>query len=576
MKWSVFRRRLGIEPDRRPPERGVGVLAPHAVYNRILEGMQLPSWMLDIMEPLLTEIGFPLAAVKFDDFTGKYRYHQIQTLSQRIALVYVAGDIAAGAFDRVADFALRMAIQPWDVLYIFTDSAALPSVFLEQRNTWVGNGRRVTFCLRPDIERLRTPADPSSRKTVLRAWFDIGPTPMAAAVTSTAAVTLEPQAREALIAALARASEKQVVENGYFDRLLERSKLTGDWVSDVTRSFANSPDGNARRLVSAAVAQGNRGAPPGYTTLGWLLETALPTLPTRLEQAIVVSAMLEQELLTGDAQIRHLAARYQVPRVTSLGPSAHELGPDFAFADPGELELQSYMPPPLLKVLDLPKALAQSGAVCLVKVSGIEGRTGTGFLVAPDLVLTNCHVLLRDWRMPERDQPAEVARNVSGVELRFRYTGADDDPEKGQSFSLARDKPIVRYSPVPKLDYVLLRVEPRITADRGLGPASCTPDIPSLRSALHILQHAGGEVMQVDFNTSGITHVDEDKGLLQYITRTASGSSGSPCFNDQWKVVGLHHAERTKYNFWSVREGVLFRAILKEIEPEIHPVKGGA
>jgi endonuclease G len=570
MKWRLFRRNPGLERGRQPPSRNVAALAPQAVYGLILSEMPLPPWMVEIMEPLLAEIGSPLIPEHFEDFTGEYRFHEIRTPFRRIALVYVSGDVAAAAFEHVADFAGRMALRQWDALYIFSDAATLPGVFLEQRNNWVGSGRRVTFCLSPDIERLRTPADPSSRKAVLRAWFEVDQAPATAMFPSTVPVTLDPSARKSLIGALARASEKQVVANGYFDRLLDRTKLTGDWVSDVKRSFSNSPDGNARILVDAAAAQGSRGAPSGYTTLGWLLETVLPTLPTRIEQSIAVSAMLEQKLLTGEAQIQNLAARYQVPRFASQLPDAHELGPDLAFADPGEIELQSYMPPPLMKVDDVRRYLDHVGAVCLVSVPKIKGRTGTGFLVGPSLILTNCHVLLRDWRMPEKGQRAEVERNLEGVELRFRYTGAEKDPEKGQTFTLANEKPLVRLSVVPKLDYVLLRVEPRITADRGLWPAACTPDVPALRSALHIVQHPHGEVMQVDFNTCGVTHVDEDRGLLQYVTHTASGSSGSPCFNEDWKVVGLHHAERPRYQLWSIREGVLLRAILNEIGAELN------
>ena len=74
--------------------------------------------------------------------------------------------------------------------------------------------------------------------------------------------------------------------------------------------------------------------------------------------------------------------------------------------------------------------------------------------------------------------------------------------------------------------------------------------------------------MSVDFNVNGVTGTDPKRGLVQYVTRAAPGSSGSPCFNSDWKVVGIHHAERTRIA-WCIREGIMLGAILNEIRNEL-------
>jgi endonuclease G len=70
--------------------------------------------------------------------------------------------------------------------------------------------------------------------------------------------------------------------------------------------------------------------------------------------------------------------------------------------------------------------------------------------------------------------------------------------------------------------------------------------------------------MSLAVNRNGVSSVDAQRGLVQYVTRTAGGSSGSPCFDDDWKVVALHHAERSR-PFGSVREGILVSSIAREL-----------
>jgi len=72
--------------------------------------------------------------------------------------------------------------------------------------------------------------------------------------------------------------------------------------------------------------------------------------------------------------------------------------------------------------------------------------------------------------------------------------------------------------------------------------------------------------MKLSISCDGITGVYADRGLVQYVNKTSGGSSGSPCFNENWHLVALHHAQRAK-SFGSIREGILFSSIYPEIKP---------
>jgi endonuclease G, mitochondrial len=176
--------------------------------------------------------------------------------------------------------------------------------------------------------------------------------------------------------------------------------------------------------------------------------------------------------------------------------------------------------------------------------------------VGPNLVLTNYHVLVFN----SGDKLEENAKNTV---LRFGCFSSKNDPSEGQGFRLASD-PIVDQSPVDEHDFLLLRVEDAIQGEEAIRPAPLDPSIPAEKSPLNIIHHPFGDTMKLSLSGNGVTGIYSDKGLLQYVTRAAEGSSGSPCFNDEWNVVGLHHAQRAR-SFGSIREGILVHAIYDRI-----------
>ncbi|MGI0493533.1 trypsin-like peptidase domain-containing protein [Alkalinema pantanalense CENA528] len=182
----------------------------------------------------------------------------------------------------------------------------------------------------------------------------------------------------------------------------------------------------------------------------------------------------------------------------------------------------------------------------------------TGFLVGNVIdnrfspyLLTNYHAV------PEQEM-------LRGLTARFRY--------ENSSFKLLEPiKPItVEFDPNfhkgnPQLDYVLLQLKDPLTISPIPIPSNQSiPVIPRIDSTksealislmeqslqdelrqhgyagdpVHIIQHPSGRPKEIVlFNNTFTTLYDS---FLEYETDTEPGSSGSPLFNNQWELLGIH------------------------------------
>lgn len=223
--------------------------------------------------------------------------------------------------------------------------------------------------------------------------------------------------------------------------------------------------------------------------------------------------------------------------------------------------------------------------VCRIDING--RATGTGFLVGPDLVLTNHHVI-------------KGVTNGASIRLLFDHKVLDDGStlNPGTPYILAdewlvdsRPSSRVDLQPEPKsgqpepheLDYALLRAADRPGDDQvnygdtsGKGapvrgwirlPENLTYDFSTNR-ALFILQHPAGKPMKLTVNT--VRGFNANRTRLTYLNDTEPGASGSPCFNGNWELVALHHsgdpAVIATYN-----EGIPLAAIVSSLleKPEL-------
>ena len=121
-----------------------------------------------------------------------------------------------------------------------------------------------------------------------------------------------------------------------------------------------------------------------------------------------------------------------------------------------------------------------------------------------------------------------------------------------------------------QLDYALFE----LADDPGKrwGWLTCVPDVPQVGQRVNIIQHPGGQQKQVALQGNLVEYADEK--VLQYVTATLPGSSGSPVFSDSWEVCAIHHAGGTLLEPATGRrhfrnEGIRLSRIRDDLAPEI-------
>lgn len=191
-------------------------------------------------------------------------------------------------------------------------------------------------------------------------------------------------------------------------------------------------------------------------------------------------------------------------------------------------------------------------------------HVGTGWLVRPDLLVTNWHVVnARDEGVPPA-AGADFDRQAGALMAFFDY---DDESRPGRAYTATGCEAADR-----TLDYALVRLRQPVD-DRG--PLSLSAARISVQSMddympVNIIQHPNGGAKRVAIRNNLAYRANYP--TLTYFTDTAGGSSGSPVCNDNWQVVALHRAWKAVQNVqfqgrltpW-VNEGTQTAAILEHL-----------
>lgn len=175
-------------------------------------------------------------------------------------------------------------------------------------------------------------------------------------------------------------------------------------------------------------------------------------------------------------------------------------------------------------------------AVCKIETSGTDFKgedgywSGTGFLISPNLLLTNNHVL----------NSKDVARKAICM---FNYE--TDETGKAQSidtYSLDPEKIFITSNADGGLDFTVCWIEDAAAAKYGFIPVYRHAFGIKNSDCANIVQHPDGRHKSVVIQKNEVRS-QSDIAVL-YSSDTEPGSSGAFVCNNAWKLVALHHASR--------------------------------
>lgn len=154
---------------------------------------------------------------------------------------------------------------------------------------------------------------------------------------------------------------------------------------------------------------------------------------------------------------------------------------------------------------------------------------GTGWMIGPDLLITNHHVI-----NARRD--GEMDASATDFDRQGRETAVEFDYETGKTAVATGVQAVIAYS--RDLDYAVLR----LNNGTGRQPLKLLGERVVVQAttylSVNIIQHPRGMLKQIAFRNNLVSGADQN--TVRYFTDTDYGSSGSPVFDDAWEVVALH------------------------------------
>ena len=165
--------------------------------------------------------------------------------------------------------------------------------------------------------------------------------------------------------------------------------------------------------------------------------------------------------------------------------------------------------------------LALDAARAVVRIVTADSL-GSGFLVGPGLIMTNHHVI----GGREAAQPCA-----------FQFHYQLDKQLHPLPILAARAKPDGLFYTNPDLDVTVVEV---LDAPADAAPLTLARLRVAKDSRVNIIQHPGGHYKKISMQNNFVAFADAR--YLQYLTSTEPGSSGSPVFNNDFLVIGIHHS----------------------------------
>jgi len=216
------------------------------------------------------------------------------------------------------------------------------------------------------------------------------------------------------------------------------------------------------------------------------------------------------------------------------------------------------------------KGLAAIGRQ-IARIEIPEGtEAGTGWLVAPNLILTAYHVV------------EKIHKKANGLDhddlfLRFDYTSTnanfrscvvkEDWLIDHATYSVNDLQPSLQEPATPELDYALVVLAENVGHDVMIDGSNRgwieVPEHPIAMSAddfVMIPQHPDGRPLELAFGA--LLQYNKAANRVKYDTNTEPGSSGSPCLDISLQPFALHHASGPAKTL-DYNQGVPLREIIK-------------
>lgn len=339
-----------------------------------------------------------------------------------------------------------------------------------------------------------------------------------------------------------------------------------DWIDEIHGTgpgfarIAAKFDTMLRQVLPAAGFEA--GFPTGFEA------TAEPGDPPPPDAPVAMA--VEEELAApepGLARYRFKAAEVPAKAMGIPDPERFGLG----FTDPSRLEA-------IIEEDDsvpfcfLSKGSEIGKAVARISASGTtwDGKSGhwrgTGFLVAPNILLTNAHVI----------NSREVAR-AAKVEFGYEECPGSELPPT-VTYRLDPNRLFVSSGP-EDLDYTFVWIEGDAVERFGHIQLWRGSFIAVDRHPAHVIHHPDGRPKRASLRRNEIvTSLGAREVLVHYTSDTMHGSSGAPVMRDDWRLFALHHAfeqadadlraklSRNGFDVNYVNEGIKISAIAIDLD----------
>lgn len=205
-----------------------------------------------------------------------------------------------------------------------------------------------------------------------------------------------------------------------------------------------------------------------------------------------------------------------------------------------------------------------------------ETPIGTGFLIGNGLFITNHHVIPS--AQFARQLAIDFDYELDLVGNRRSVTRFLIDPTVFVTDSDGQDG----------LDYTIVAIGDRLQGTLpietfGWAGLSAASDKHMLGEFANIVQHPNGRYKEVVLRENRL--VGRFENALHYVADTEPGSSGSPAFNSEWRVVALHHwggpwrevfGEDGTPASVEINEGIRISAIVKHLRARLPELPAAA